>query len=81
MDKSLHSLRGANQPSRAADVNFALLCDGFGTAFGAMVGECKSGPINVPRQIVDDLRDDVMELESQVEGLRELLEAARKGDR
>ena len=59
MNKSLHPLRRANQPSCAADVDFALLRDGFGTAFGAVVGECESGSINAPRQIVYDLGNNI----------------------
>ena len=33
------------------------------------------------QNVIDDLRDDVMELEFQVGGLREDLQSARKGDR
>ena len=59
MPQPLEPLRRADQAASAADIDLALLGDGFGIAHRATVGKNVRGPRLVAGQILDDLRDDV----------------------
>ncbi len=59
MPEALEPLRGADQAAGAADVDLALLGDGFAVAFRAVVGEDVGVADLVAGEVFHDLRDDV----------------------
>src|SRR5205085_10334179 len=59
MAQPFESLRRADQPAGAADIDLAFLGNRFAPAFGTMVRECISVARLASAEVFDHLRDDV----------------------